>query len=359
MTLESSTPRRGASSRIRTGLRRTAWLALGISLATLLVRLPARGAEAKERPIAVVDLHVGLPYRFNYRDGSFAESSGQFPARKLARSGVVGVVLPLFVPKSHAPEGPRFSDFEMSYRGVLGQLGKTPPYLAPGCLEVAGRVRTFLAFEGAGAFAQDPKRLDEWVGRGVRSLGLVHSKANELASSSGDPKPKPFGLTQAGKALVKRAHRLRVPIDVSHASDRAVEDVIALSRASGVPTIATHSNARALADHPRNLTDEQLRAIASTGGIVGVNFHSRFLVSGRPATLADVVKHVMHLVRVAGVEHVAIGSDFEGDINPPPELADVGGFPRLASELERAGLSREDVRRIFSRNALRILCGEK
>src|SRR5690606_20870976 len=102
-------------------------------------------------------------------------------------------------------------------------------------------------------------------------------------------------------------------------SDRAVEDVIALSRASGVPTIATHSNARALADHPRNLTDEQLRAIASTGGIVGVNFHSRFLVSGRPATLADVVKHVMHLVRVAGVEHVAIGSDFEGDINPPPE----------------------------------------
>ncbi|MFO7179331.1 MAG: membrane dipeptidase [Pseudomonadota bacterium] len=359
MTFESSTARRGASSSLRGGFRRAALVGSGLALATLLVRLPARGAEPKERPIAVVDLHVDLPYRHNYRDGSFAESSGQFPARKLARAGVVGVVLPLFVPKSHAPEGPRFSDFETSYKGVLAEIRKTPPYLPPGCVETPGRVRTFLAFEGAGAFAEDPKRLDEWVGRGVRSLGLVHTKANALASSSGDAKPMPFGLTRAGKALVERAHRLRVPIDVSHASDRAVEDVIELSRRSGVPTIATHSNARALADHPRNLTDEQIRAIASTGGVIGVNFHSRFLASGRRATLADVVAHVLHLVKVAGVQHVAIGSDFEGDINPPAELADVGGFPRLASALERAGLSRDDVRRIFSRNALRILCGEK
>src|SRR5690606_11062507 len=214
MTFESSTARRGASSSLRGGFRRAALVGSGLALATLLVRLPARGAEPKERPIAVVDLHVDLPYRHNYRDGSFAESSGQFPARKLARAGVVGVVLPLFVPKSHAPEGPRFSDFETSYKGVLAEIRKTPPYLPPGCVETPGRVRTFLAFEGAGAFAEDPKRLDEWVGRGVRSLGLVHTKANALASSSGDAKPMPFGLTRAGKALVERAHRLRVPIDV-------------------------------------------------------------------------------------------------------------------------------------------------
>jgi membrane dipeptidase len=149
---------------------------------------------------------------------------------------------------------------------------------------------------------------------------------------------------------------LGVSVDVSHASDRAVADVLALAHETGGVVVATHSNARALCNHPRNLTDEQLRGIAATGGIVGLNFHSPFVVRGRPATLADVVRQAQHLVRVAGVSHVALGADFEGGIRPAQGLPDASRFPQLARALLSAGLSEAAVRQVFSENALRVLC---
>jgi membrane dipeptidase len=121
--------------------------------------------------------------------------------------------------------------------------------------------------------------------------------------------------------------------------------------------VATHSNARALCDHPRNLTDEQLRGIAATGGVVGLNFHSPFVVRGRPATLADVVRQARHLLSVAGAAHVAIGADFEGGIRPARGLPDATHFPELARALRSAGSSEAAVRQVFSENALRVLCG--
>jgi membrane dipeptidase len=147
-----------------------------------------------------------------------------------------------------------------------------------------------------------------------------------------------------------------VPVDVSHASDRAVADVLALAQKTGGVVVATHSNARALCDHPRNLSDQQLRGIAATGGVVGLNFHSPFVVRGRPATLADVVRQAKHLVKVAGIEHVAIGADFEGGIRPAKGLEDASRFPELAQALLEAGLPSAAVRKVFSENALRVLC---
>ena len=338
---------------------RAVLVAFALLLAALLVRLPARGAEAVPRPVAVVDLHVDLPYQLGYKSRSFARGTGQFSARALARAGVVGVVLPLFVPASVSPSGVRLEDLDGSYRRVVRAIAATEPYQAPGCAASSGKVRTFLAFEGAGPLAEDPALLEQWVARGLRSVGLVHTRKNALASSSGDTPPVSEGLTDAGRKLVQRAQALGVPIDVSHASDRALADVLELAQRSGATVIATHSNARALADVPRNLDDAALRAIAATGGVIGVNFHSPFLVRGRRATLADVVRHVLHLVRVAGVDHVALGSDFEGDIRPPSDLSDVGALPRLAAALGRAGLSEAAIAGIFSRNALRVLCGER
>ena len=119
---------------------------------------------------------------------------------------------------------------------------------------------------------------------------------------------------------------------------------------------ATHSNARRLADHPRNLSDELLSAVAQSGGVAGVNFHSPFLVRGRAAKLDDVVAQIRYMVRLMGIDHVGLGSDFEGDIRPPAELGDVRGFARLAAALEQAGFGRADIEKIFSGNALRLLC---
>jgi membrane dipeptidase len=325
-------------------------------LGSLLVALPLRGAETEPHPIGVVDLHVDLSYQTNYQGRAFGSGSGQFPAAALVRAGVVGVVLPLFVPREVTPSGPRESDYESSYARVYGELAKTPPFRLPGCLAPSGGVRTWFAFEGIGALASKPEALASWAARGLRVVAPVHTWHNELASSSGDHPPQKFGLTEQGKIFARAAEHAGMLLDVAHASDRTARDLLALAAETHAPVIATHSNARALAAHPRNLGDAELRAIARSGGVVGVNFHSPFVVAGRPAALADVVRQVRYLVRVMGVTHVAIGSDFEGDIRPPPELADVSGYQRLAAALERDGMSRAEVAAVFSRNALRLLC---
>jgi membrane dipeptidase len=265
------------------------------------------------------------------------------------------VVLPLFVPRSVSPTGPRPRDLEESYLRVLGELFDGEGLALPGC--GAGRgVRTWLSFEGAGPLAEAPESLDAWVARGVRVVGLVHTEHNQLASSSGDPRAISYGLSDAGRQLVRRAHALGVAVDVSHASDRAVADTLTLARETGGVVVATHSNARALCDHPRNLTDAQLRGIAATGGVVGLNFHAPFVVRGRPAILADVVRQAQHLLQVAGASHVAIGADYEGGIRPARGLEDASHFPDLARALKRAGVPEPALRKLFSENALRVLC---
>jgi membrane dipeptidase len=322
----------------------------------LLLLLDAHAEPADEGPtIPVVDLHVDLSYEHVYQNKPFDEGAGQYRARDLVAAGVRSVVLPLFVPHRVSPSGPRLEDLEASYARVFAELARTRPYLLPGCHSEAGRVQTFLAFEGSAPLADDPDAPLRWVARGVRFFGLVHTRNNRLASSSADPKPR-YGLTEEGRRFVERVHAAGGLVDLSHASDRAAREVIALARRDGVPVVATHSNARALSDHPRNLSDDLLRAIAASGGVVGVNFHSPFVVRGRPAKLSDVVAQIRYLVRVMGVEHVALGSDFEGDITPPAGLEDTRGFRRLARALEEAGLSRADIEAVFARNAERLLC---
>ena len=307
-------------------------------------------------PYPVVDLHVDLSYQYNFKGKGFASEGGQFSLRAMRSGGVSGVVLPLFVPRTASASGPRLVDLERSYQRVSQALLHSPPFASPGCSVKAGLVRSFFAFEGAGPLADEPESLALWESRGLRIVGLVHTSANELASSSGDPVPQSFGLTDRGRSFVRRAFALGLVVDVSHASDHALADILTLAAEAKGVVVATHSNARALADHARNLTDDQLRSIAATGGVVGVNFHGPFLVRGRKAQLSDVVAQLVHLSEVAGIDHVAIGSDFEGDIRPPAELSDASRFPRLSEALARAGFAEPAIRKIFADNALRVLC---
>jgi membrane dipeptidase len=320
-----------------------------------LASLPLKGVAAEERSPPVVDLHVDLSYRINYRGGSLERGSGQYPASELAGAGVAGVVLPLFIPHDVSPSGPRLSDLEGSRARLLALLPTVPPYALPGCATKEGAVKTWFSLEGAAPLAGDRAAAGTWVARGVRIFGLVHTQDNALATSSSGGE-KTVGLSPLGRDLLHDIDAAGGIVDVSHASDATVADVLAEAAKDGSPVVATHSNARALVPHPRNLTDEQIASIARSGGVVGVNFHSRFLVAHGRATVADVVRHVLHLVHVAGASHVAIGSDFEGDIEPPVGLQSVRGFPRLARALRRAGLSGDDVTRVFGENALRLLC---
>lgn len=320
----------------------------------------APGPSDAPIPLRVADLHVDLSYQMTYQGKQLATATGQVPAAALREAGVGLLVLPLFVPHDVAEEGPRLSDLESSYRRLHAALSVTPPYALPGCASLGGHVRTLLSFEGAAPLAGREDQVGLWVSRGLRVFGFVHSYDNALASSSGKgpglPTPA-FGLTDAGRRLAEAVFQHRALIDVSHASDRATRELLDIADATGGVVVATHSNARALANHSRNLADDAIRRIAKTGGVVGVNFHSPFLRRDRRrATVDDVVAHVRHVASVAGVAHVAIGSDYEGGIVPPKELDSVRGLAVLQRALLASGFSAVDVERILFGNAMRVLC---
>ncbi|HFZ2307565.1 TPA: dipeptidase [Klebsiella aerogenes] len=195
--------------------------------------------------------------------------------------------------------------------------------------------------EGAGGFDGEGGDLQAFYAAGVRSIGPFWNIANRFGSGvngsfPGSPDTGP-GLTAAGIDLIKQANALKMQIDVSHMNEKAFWDT---AQHSTSPLVATHSNAHALCPQPRNLTDEQLRAIRDSGGVVGVNFVNAFLrADGKrdsDTPLATIVHHIDYLINIIGDDHVALGSDFDG-ITLPDELGDVSGLPRLINALRHSG----------------------
>lgn len=215
------------------------------------------------------------------------------------------------------------------------------------------RFGVILHFEGAEAIDPEFAVLRLSYALGLRSLGLTWSRPNIFADGVG-PTDRGHGLTALGRALVQECNRLGILIDVSHLNDRGFWDVLEWS---SKPVVASHSNCRALCPVARNLTDDQLAALARHGGLVGINFHVGFLRPGaeRPvdATLDDVIAHIEHVVERAGIDHVALGSDFDG-ATMPADLPDAAHLPRLLEVLERRGFRDDALRKICYENWLRV-----
>jgi membrane dipeptidase len=226
------------------------------------------------------------------------------------------------------------------------------------CLERAVLAAIF-HIEGAEAIDPGLDALEVLYQTGLRSLGLVWSRPNAFGHgvpfkfpSSPDTGP---GLTDAGKALVRECNQLGVLIDLSHLNQQGFWDV---ARLSAAPLVATHSNAHALCPSARNLTDEQLRAIRASGGIVGVNFAVSMLrPDGRPdpeTPLEVMIRHVDHLIGQLGEDGVGFGSDFDGTI-VPKAIGDATGLPRLIEALRAAGYDPPLLEKLAFRNWLRVL----
>jgi membrane dipeptidase len=338
-------------------LRRLRYVPAFGGLFLIVSFVPARATLVRRDapPVPYVDMHVDLPYQYNFKHAELHSGTGQFLAASATASGLCGVVFPLFVPFRVSAKGPRASDYESSWKHFEQGLSQQKVYARPGTEPKAGQVRTFYAFEGMGPFTDDREVLARWVDRGVRLFGLVHNQNNALAAAALDRRGADFGLTALGRRVVNQIYDLGGIVDVSHASDRATRDVLDIAEHLGKPVVASHSNARRLLDHPRNLSDELIDRIAKTGGLIGINFHSSFLVKGRRASLADVVSQINYVISRVGTEHVGIGSDFEGDIRPPVGLANLGEMQQLASALEAGGVADKDVKAIMGANALRLL----
>lgn len=342
---------RDLSRRVRPAVVSVSLVSLGFAGG---VRL-AQAETSQQSAIAFVDLHVDLAYQYGYRDRSFERGTGQFPESALLATGVQRVVLPLFVPKSVSAVGPRVQDLESLYERLMGRLAVSQTYLLPGQGPEAGRVATWLAIEGSAPLADQPGAVPVWVARGVRLFGLVRADDNVLASSATGRLHKVSGLTNLGRQFVREVYEAGAIIDVSHASDRAIQEVIDHALAVQKPVVASHSNARAISPHLRNLPDALIDGIARTGGLIGINFHSPFLRREGRATIADVVRHIRYVADRVGAQHVAIGSDFEGGIVPALGLEHVDRVRSLGTALRAAGFSGSEIAGIFGGNAERVL----
>ncbi|WP_342323159.1 dipeptidase [Kosakonia sp. BYX6] len=226
------------------------------------------------------------------------------------------------------------------------------------CLQ-SGTLALVLHMEGADALDAALTQFDTFVGRGVRSIGPFWNLPNAFGEGvngpfPGSPDTGP-GLSEAGKALIRACNQQRIMVDLSHMNAQAFWDTAELSTA---PLVATHSNAHALCAQPRNLTDDQLQAIAASDGLVGVNFGTAFLrADGQRngnTSLTKIFQHIEYLVTKLGEDRVAFGSDFDG-IELPDELGDVTGLPRLMAVLMESGVDRVLAEKLAWRNWLRVL----
>jgi membrane dipeptidase len=217
-----------------------------------------------------------------------------------------------------------------------------------------GKIASLIGVEGGHAIGNSLAVLRMARALGARYLTLTHNENNEWADSGTD-KPAHHGLTPFGREVVRELNRLGMLVDLSHVSDDAM---LAALETSQAPVIFSHSGARALCRHPRNVPDDILRRVAAAGGLVMVSFVPNFLtdsVNNKTAALSDVADHLDHIRDVAGVDHAGIGSDFDGFSPSTAGLEDVSCYPALLAELLRRGYSKSDVKKVAGKNLLRVM----
>ncbi|MBB5062500.1 dipeptidase [Granulicella mallensis] len=254
-----------------------------------------------------------------------------------------------------------------------------------------GKIAAFITVEGGHTIDDDLRVLRMYYQLGIRSMTLTHSRNNNWADSATDT-PVHNGLTDFGREVVREMNRLGMVVDVSHVADKTFYDALEVTTK---PVMLTHSSMRAISDVPRNVTDEMLWALAKNGGVVGITFGEGFInpkdaealrsaieiettapvMAGRTlddyaaqdvrklfgtrvkvaATVEDVADHIDHAVKVAGIDHVGIGSDFDGVSGPPNGLDDVSKMPALIEVLLERGYSDRDLKKILGGNTLRVI----
>jgi membrane dipeptidase len=347
-------------------------------------------AQRLYRDAIVIDTHNDMPskmiddgYDADVRHSpGFDKTQGETDYPRLLESGVTGVFMSAYID----PEKWTFRTSDQSWEQVRIYLDTIQAFVNrhPDRLLFAttaeqirqakreGKVAILIGVEGGHAIENSIDNLRELHRRGVRYMTLTWNNGNEWAgAAAGLNNTRSGGLTDRGREIVREMNRLGMLVDISHVSDSTFFDAVATS---AYPVIASHSSARALNRHRRNLSDEQLRAVARNGGVVNVNFYSAFIdpaflerseaLAGndaairalpRPA-LSVLLDHFEHIIRVAGIDHVGIGSDFDGVGGLLPQgMDDVTRLPLIAQGLLDRGYSETDVRKVLGGNMLRVM----
>ncbi len=356
------------------------------------------------KSLIVIDGHNDLPWQvrtdgqssFQVMDVAVRQPGVQTDIPRLRAGGVGGVFWIVYVPSDIPGQGKTvemaLEQFDLIHRMINKysadlELALTADDVRK--IHTKGRIASLIGVEGGHAIENSLDTLRDFYRRGARYMTLTHSANNDWADSATDT-PRFGGLAPFGEEVVKEMNRLGMMVDISHVSFDTMRDVLRVSKA---PIIASHSSAYSVAKHVRNIPDDVLRAIAANDGIVMATFFPGYIhpdgvqamaeyfqkqrelkerykntedyerawhewKAQRPipaGTVHTVIDHIDHIVRVAGIDHVGLGSDFDGVGILPAQLEDPSGFPFITQELLNRGYSEESIRKIMGENTLRVL----
>lgn len=352
----------------------------------------------------VLDSHCDTPSQIlRLRDISVDNPYAHVDIPKIRRGGVDGIFFALYVPAAMDadPEAARAYAYRM-LDSVKASLARNSEAVLTTSVRQAmknkdqGRISVFIGLENGSAIGESLDELSRFYEAGVRYVTLCHSGDNQICDSCASKVKRWNGLSPFGRQVVAQMNSLGMLIDVSHISDEAFYDVVSLSTK---PVVATHSCCRALADHPRNMTDDMIRKIAASGGVVQVNFYPLFLETGFKDVLnasgimergeqverefiadpADsqkraawnavqdglnalkrpsyrrIVDHIDHIVGLVGIDHAGLGSDFDGIEVTPDGMEDISKFSLVFDEMRARGYSETDIEKVASGNFFRVM----
>jgi membrane dipeptidase len=296
--------------------------------------------------IPVFDAHADTLSALFAREGNWLENNGHYDLR---RSGV------------HAPSAQFFAvygiDFEILYP-YFQCITTTHRDVVAACVTgfeahqaaKENKLAAFLSLEGGEVVGCDEDRLEEAWKCGARMVGLTWNHDNKLAGGAGGAGG---GLTEAGVSFLRKARTLSMIVDVSHLSDASFWDVA--EAMEGTPFVASHSDARSVCTHRRNLTDEQFCALVQANGFVGINLYTPFLTDKPQAHLEDVENHIAHFASLGGLRHIGLGCDFDGCEDLPAEIHGTQDLDLLYEWLLRKNYREDWVRGIFYHNLMRVV----
>jgi len=372
-------------------------------------RFVARANKIHEAALTV-DSHTDTPMWFTREGFDFTENHAEENRRskidlpRMKEGGLDGVFFAAFVgQEERTEEGNRAAtaDAQRTIDSIHALVSRLPDELAVAtdpemfrANDRAGKKTAFIGIENGYAIGNDLSLIDSFYNEGVRYITLCHTLNNDICDSSTDTLEH-NGLSEFGSEVVRRMNDLGMMIDISHASDKSFYDVIELSR---TPIIASHSCARALCDNPRNLTDDMLLKLKENNGVIQMCILSAYVKTPEPnpqrdsarravrekhgdyyelddegkaafledwykvdedyprqlATVSDVVDHIDHIVEVAGIDHVGIGTDFDGG-GGVEDCYDVSQMNNITIELVRRGYTEEEIDKIWSGNLMRVM----
>ncbi len=316
-----------------------------------------RAAREVHNRVLTLDSHCDTPMffdqdiHFNQRDPKILVD-----LHKMKEGGLDASIMVAYIPQGPLTAEGRTAAGEYAHSQLLRveqlaaensaavAIARSPKELY--CLKTEGKRAIMLGIENGYAIGRDLSLLHRFKqDHGIVYMTLCHNGNNDVCGSAKPREGEQLqGISDFGAEVIRQMNELGIMVDLSHASELSFYDALDLSQ---TPIVCSHSSSRALCDHPRNLTDDQLRALATKGGVAQVTFYNGFLRSNGQATILDAVEHLNHMVKVMGIEHVGIGTDFDGD----------GGVPGLASASELINFTRRLLRERYSEDDLRLIWG--